>query len=243
MTIATARTDTIIDELRQVNLFTGLPESTLVHFAEKSHVKEGGKGKVLFIQGDESEWFYVVTRGWVKLFRETLEGSEAVIDVVTNGHAFGENAVFNGGKYSYSAEIIDPTRYIMLPTSLLEYHVEKQQRMAMNMLSGMARMQNIQSREIEHLNVQNAPQRIACFLLRLCPSDAQGTIRLNLPYDKLLIASRLGIKAETFSRALGKLKQDTNLKIDGSAVTIPSLSTLIEYTCTHCSQTFPCEDL
>ena len=114
--------------------------------------------------------------------------------------------------------------------------------MALNMLESMAQKQRVQSHEIEHLNIQNASQRIGCFLLRLCPTDANGHVELNLPYDKTLIAARLGMKPETFSRALAKLKQDTGIKIKGASVAIDAVDQLVEYTCNHCSQSFACDE-
>lgn len=233
----------ILDQLQSLSLFAGLPEGTLNHFAEKSFLKEGGKGKILFLQGDNAEWFYIIIHGWVKLFRESSEGAEAIIDIVNTGSVFGEDSVFDDNLYNYSAEIIDSTQYIMMPTSLLRYHIEKNQQMAINMLSSMSRQRKQQNRDIEHLNIQNAPQRIGCFLLRLCADEKNEPVEIHLPYDKTLIAARLGMKAETFSRALAKLKKDVNLSIKGSTVQIHNLQQLIEYTCHHCSHSFVCDDM
>jgi hypothetical protein len=68
-------------------------------------------------------------------------------------------------------------------------------------------------------------------------------VTLHLPYDKTLIASRLGMKPETFSRALAKLKEQTGIRIVGPTVYIDRLQTLVSYTCNHCSTHFPCDDL
>ena len=69
------------------------------------------------------------------------------------------------------------------------------------------------------------------------------SVTITLPYDKTLIASRLGMKPETFSRALAKLKQETQIEIKGPMVTIKDMQRLISFTCNHCSSSFPCEDL
>jgi CRP-like cAMP-binding protein len=57
--------------------------------------------------------------------------------------------------------------------------------------------------EIESLKSQNADQRLAHFLLALCP-PGEDRCRFRLPYDKRLIAARLGVKQETLSRAFAK---------------------------------------
>lgn len=232
----------VISALKACSLFSGLPDAALSHFAEKSHRLEAEKGKVLFIYGEEAQWFYLVCSGWVKLFRETIDGTEAVIDVVSDGSLFGESAIFLHDRYSYSAEVVEDTRLIALPTSLLRYYLDKNPQLPMNMLSHAFARQESQTLEIEHLNTQKASHRIGCFLLRLCPKGSQEAVTLNLPYDKTLIAARLGMKPETFSRALAKLKSDTQLQINGASVTIANVSQLAEYTCSQCSSSFPCEE-
>lgn len=232
----------ISKELRKLSLFDKLPEKILIHFAEKSRVRTQPKGKLLFLHGDDADAFYIIINGWVKLFTQTVEGSEAIMDILTKGNVFAETSIFNKGQHITNAEAIEDTQYIALPTSLLKYYAQRDWQMALNLLDALSAYQTRQNSEIEHLNIQNAQQRIGCFLLRLCNSDRQNPIDLNLPYNKTLIAARLGMKPETFSRALAKLKEDTNIQIKGSTITVTDIQKIIDYTCSHCSQSFPCND-
>jgi hypothetical protein len=59
--------------------------------------------------------------------------------------------------------------------------------------------------QIEALKAQTGAQRVAEFLLEVCPVKA-GACVISLPYDKVLIAGRLGLKPESLSRAFAKLK-------------------------------------
>lgn len=229
-------------QIHDILMFEGIDASLLAAFEVASQHRHVAKGTVLYIQGDEAEWFHLIQSGWVKLFRETIEGSEAIVDVITRGHLFGENTVFENGCYSYSAQAVEDVELISFPTKLLKDSIEKDPKLATNMLQSMSRYRLQQHREIEHFNVQNAPQRIGCFLLRLILDAPEAPVTLHLPYDKTLIAGRLGMKPETFSRALAKLKEATNLRVHGSSVTIPSVSILADYVCSHCSNSFPCEE-
>jgi CRP-like cAMP-binding protein len=76
---------------------------------------------------------------------------------------------------------------------------------------------------------QNAPQRIGCFLLRLCPAGKKKGIVFHLPYDKALVAYTLGMKSATFSRALNILRQKTAIRIQGTCVEIDSVEQLVEF--------------
>ena len=58
---------------------------------------------------------------------------------------------------------------------------------------------------VEQLSAQSGLQRVAEFLAALCPS-ANGSCTISLPYDKSLIAGRLGLKPESLSRVFAKLR-------------------------------------
>ncbi|MBO6505880.1 MAG: Crp/Fnr family transcriptional regulator [Kordiimonadaceae bacterium] len=224
-------------------LFKGASEDTIGKLSAAGQVLKLDKGEALFMQEDPAEWFYIMLSGWVKLFRETMDGAEAVIDMATRGELVGETAIFEDGMHSYCAAAAEKVEVLRLPSSLLKKAVNDEQPVALSMLSSMSRHRKRQSREIESLTLQNASQRIGCFLLRHCNQLEEDQIDLQLPYDKSLIAARLGMKSETFSRALNKLRQETNIEVKGSMVQIPSIDVISTYSCSACSNEFPCSDL
>ncbi len=59
--------------------------------------------------------------------------------------------------------------------------------------------------QVEQLKAQSGVQRVAEFLVSLSSVD-YGPCDIALPYDKVLIAARLGLKPESLSRAFAKLK-------------------------------------
>lgn len=229
--------------LQKTQLFSALEPYALAPFEDFATLKSIPKGKVLFLHEDEAEYFYIIAKGWVKLFRETLDGKEAVVDVLNDGHMFGETSIFEDGVYSYGAEVVEDAELLVLPISLLKEQIQTNPKLSMQMLSVMARFRKQQDKELEHRDLQNAPQRIGCFLLRLCNPSAQGNITLHLPYDKTLLASRLGMKPETFSRALSRLREETGIRIKGSTVELDSIEQLSCYSCNACSSAYPCQDL
>ncbi|MCH2038372.1 MAG: Crp/Fnr family transcriptional regulator [Rickettsiales bacterium] len=224
-------------------LFSGINAETLRLFASQAVVKTYSKNKILFLHEEHASNFYVIADGWVKLFRETLDGKEAIVDVLNKGHIFGETALFDNDSYAYSAEIIEDSTLLSIPLGLLKSQIEENSHVAMQMFRVMSRFRQQQDQELEHRNLQNAPQRIGCFLLRLCKPNPEGPIKLLLPYDKMLIASRLGMKPETFSRALTRLRKETGIRINGATVEIDTVDQLSQYSCSVCSSSYPCHDL
>jgi len=148
-----------------------------------------------------------------------------------------------GAISTHGAEAVENSEIVLIPLKKVRELFSTSPQFSMNMLELLTSKQKFRDREVEHLSLQSAPQRIGCFLLRLCKPDETKNITLNLPYDKALIASRLGMKAETFSRALNKLKLEANISVNGSTIKIASIATLLGYCCNACSNTFPCLDI
>ena len=111
------------------------------------------------------------------------------------------------------------------------------------MLKAVAGYRRQLDKEIEHRSIQNASQRIGCFLLRLADQSKKNNVIIHLPYDKALVASRLGMQPETFSRALAKLREKTGICIKGATIEMDNLDQLVSYSCSACTSKFPCEDL
>ena len=78
--------------------------------------------------------------------------------------------------------------------------------------------------EIEQLKARSSPQRIADFFVHQA-AELSGPARIALPYEKALIASRLGMKPESFSRALGKLA-DLGVVVERESVSIADVARL-----------------
>lgn len=241
--IAHALNTDIANKIKALSLFGACSDAFLESLVKQSQTLLLEKGQILFLHEDKAERFYLITKGWIKLFRETLEGNQAIVDILKADQILGETAIFQEDQYPYSAEAAEPAEIISLPLSILKAEIEENPKLALAMLSSMARYRKQQDQELEHLTLQNASQRIGCFLLRLTNQQASGEVVINLPYDKTLVASRLGMQPETFSRALGKLKAETGIEIKGAAIKVGNLEDLSTYSCSACSSEFPCKDL
>jgi len=233
----------IIEILKHTSLFENCDDDIMSSFSAQSTFQSFEKGQVLFLHEEPAKRFFIIINGWVKLFRETLEGTQAVVDILSDNHIFGETSIFQNDTYPYSAEAVEPTKVLSLPLNLLKSEIEINPKIASSMLSSMAKFRRQQDQELEHRALQNAPQRIGCFLLRLTNQNDTGAVKIHLPYDKSLVASRLGMQPETFSRALAKLKDATGMEINGSTIELGDIKQLINYSCAACSSEFPCKDL
>lgn len=191
--------------LKKVPLFSRIPNAELKELIDDSKIIKAPCHKILFIQDDPADYFYVTIDGWVKLYRQTKDGDEAVIEVITRGQSFAEAAIFEKHNYPVSAECVTDAVLIAIKGDTFVERIERQPKFAMQMLSAMSRRLRTHVDLIEHLVVKSTSERLGDFLLSLSRTGNDPEI-IHLPYDKTLVAARLGMKPETLSRALAKLR-------------------------------------
>jgi CRP/FNR family transcriptional regulator, dissimilatory nitrate respiration regulator len=215
--------------LRGASLFSGLSDDDIACFQDAAQSRSYRKGKVLYLQDELAESFYVICGGWIKLFHTMPEGEEIIIDMLTTGHMVGESAIFEHGRHTSSAQVIEDVQLLSIPAHILKEQIRLSPTLALSMLSSMSRHHRRHYSAIALNAMQSAPQRIGCFLLRLCPQDKKKSASFHLPYDKTLIAETLGMKSATFSRALNILRQKAGIHINRTCVEIDSVAQLTKF--------------
>ncbi len=220
-----------IARLHALPLFAGLSVETLMALLDDSTVRAHGKRKTLFLQGDPATHFFVVISGWVKLFRLRPDGAEVVVEIFGPGESFAEGAMHMPEGYPVSAEMVEEGRLLAVPTEAFGRRVQQDPDLAISMLASMSvRLKELVNR-IEKKETQTAAQRVADFLLKFggTPGPDAAAVVVQLPYDKQLIANRLGMKPETFSRALSALR-DRGVRVDGPTAKIRDAAALRRFT-------------
>jgi CRP-like cAMP-binding protein len=81
--------------------------------------------------------------------------------------------------------------------------------------------------QIEQFKVRSAPQRIADFIVQLAQTK-EGPAVVELPFEKSLLANRLGMKPESFSRALGKLRSH-GVTVEREVITVADVGHLLSF--------------
>jgi CRP-like cAMP-binding protein len=215
---------------KNLTLFTDMPDAEVARFADTAQIKNYKKGKLLCLEGEQAEFFYIICNGWLKLFHTTEEGEEVILAMLTRDSVIGDNAIFEDGRFTSSAQVAEDAQIISVPLALLKEQLHVNNQLALNMLTSMVQYQRQHELQLKQYLLYSAPQRIGCFLLGLCPVlEQKDGVVLNLPYDKTLIASTLGMKGATFSRALNILREETGIQIVGALVTIDSMERLLKF--------------
>jgi CRP-like cAMP-binding protein len=190
----------------QIPVFSGLKPEALEFLMAQARVVNLRQGSTLFSQGEPATSFFIVLEGWIKLYRITPAGDEAVLNILAKGQSFAEAVTFTSGRYPANASAVARTRVIMIPADHVIDCIRKMPEVAIAMIASTSQHLHLMASRIEQLTAQSGTQRVADFLISLTPC-VKGPCRIALPYDKSLIAGRLGLKPESLSRVFAKLRE------------------------------------
>ena len=193
-----------IEAARGTILLQALPPDVAEELLARARPVAYNRGGTIFVQGERAKQIFIVVEGWVKLYRSAPNGSEAVIAVFTRGHSFGEALVFRAATYPMSAEAVTDCRLLSIDAGFLLGMMRERPELASAVLaSAFVHLHQLVG-QLEQLKARTGAQRLGEFLLELCPVET-GACTVMLPYDKTLIAGRLGMQPESLSRAFQRL--------------------------------------
>jgi CRP-like cAMP-binding protein len=212
-----------------LKLFENIQADTLTTILSTVKIKTYKKGTTWYDpQGENIACCYIM-KGAIKLFKQTLDGKEVIIDVVEKSQFFGEQQLFEKPSDPYWVKVISPLQIMTWPFGLFKKLILTDHQLTLNLLKYKIEKQEELEHSIEHLTTQTVEQRISNFLLKFCnKQDTKKEMILTLPYEKSIIASILNMRPETFTRALHKICENCHITLLGSMLYLDSLDPLLK---------------
>jgi CRP-like cAMP-binding protein len=210
--------------ITRIAVFRGLKPETVEHIIAPASAVMLAPHDTLFRQGDPATAFFIMIDGWMKLCRITLSGEETVVNILTKGDSYAEAHALTGARYPATAEAVSNARVVRIPADHIIRCIRESPDIALAMIAFASQHLHHLVQQIEQLKAQSGVQRVAEFLASLAPVD-HGACVIALPYDKVVIAARLGLKPESLSRAFAKLKS-VGVAVHASHVAVSDVAKL-----------------
>ncbi len=224
MSIKLSQSD--LDAAREAALMRGLRPDLLDALVSDATISKCERNQTIFFQGEPAAYFFVVLEGWIKVYRATPAGDEAIVGIFTRGQSFAEAAAFTGGVFPAAAEAVTEARILRVPADRLTDKIAQSPELGLAMLASTSTHLHQLVKQIEQLKTHTGAQRVAEFLVSIAPCRS-GPCNIHLPYDKALLAGKLGLKPESLSRTFHKLK-DYGVSIDRNKAVIDDVRALID---------------
>jgi CRP/FNR family transcriptional activator FtrB len=209
--------------LKRIELFAPLPAASLERLAEVSGLQRFSNHGYLFREGEEPDFIYCFVEGGIVLVGGA-DGQEAVIDFFGPGESVLLPAAVLGLPYLVSARATSDGQALLIPASKLREQLAQDVALAAQCSRVLSRHWRVLISQIKEIKTHGAAERLAHFLITQT-EKTKGPATLVLPGMKKEVATRLGIKPETLSRTLKKLR-DYGVDTDGDTIHIASLERL-----------------
>jgi CRP-like cAMP-binding protein len=217
--------------LTHVPLFNGLAPEEIARIARATREIHASKGDILFHKGDNCNGFHLIVYGQVKLAFTSAQGTEKVVEILTQGQSFGEALMFMEKPYIVFAQALTDSLLLHVSKAAIFEELERDHNLCRKMLAGMAMRLHQLMNDVESYSLHSGKQRIIGYLLRELPDDEPDSINginvtITLPTNKGVIASRLNLTQEHFSRILHELIDLGLILVEGRKIHIPSVARL-----------------
>ena len=215
--------------LSHVPLFSGLDTGEIARIARGTREIHVAKGDILFHKGDSPTGFYLVVYGQVKLAISSSQGSEKVVDILSQGQTFGEAVMFMERPYMVYAQALKDSQLLLIAKSAILDELEKDPKLGRKMIASLSMRLHHLITDVEAYSLHSGRQRIIGYLLRETTDTDAAALTVTLPTNKGIIASRLNLTQEHFSRILHELTEAGLIVVEGRRITIPDVPKLRAY--------------
>ena len=197
---------TTVDLIGAVPLFERLDTDLRARLDAITTVVSVAPDAVLSQQGAMPEALHVLLDGQVALSSTAADGTIALIEVLHPIDHFVLASVLSRLPYLMTARAVTRARLLAIDAAGLLDLVEHEAQLANTLLRSVSREFRTMVRQVRDLKLRTAAQRLGCYLLARVKDGEAHRADFRLPFDKGLLAARLGCRQENLSRAFATLR-------------------------------------
>lgn len=188
------------NKLKDVYLFKDLCNETLERIAEFTTYLKLSKDNILFYEGDESNYLFLLTKGIVKLYKTSSNDKEIILKYFHTNEFIAEVANFENIPYPATAQSFTDTEVLRIDFGSLKDIIYSDPKLSFVIQTSLIKkIRNLENLVSLHV-VLDSKERIAKYL---CDHTEDFFHTKNI-----IIAEILNISPETLSRMLRVFKDD-----------------------------------
>jgi CRP/FNR family transcriptional activator FtrB len=219
----------LADLLRLTPLFEALDDRLIGDLAVITRQVRLPEDTELCRQGTMPQHLHVLLEGQVALWATAPDESRAAVEVVRPPGYFVLATVLTRLPYLMTAQTVSAARLLLIDVAGLHALLARDVGLANALLRAEALNFRALVRQVQDLKLRTAAQRLGCYLLALAGDDPDATTaRFRLPFDKRLLAARLGCRQENLSRAFATLRT-VGVETHGSRVALHDIPALRDF--------------
>lgn len=195
-------------------------------FADNSEEINYKAGEEIYLEGDNSNYSYLISEGIVKTYKIDEQGKELITGLHNEDDFFGFTSFLHNVPYQESATAIENTQVYRFSKTELKQLLEQNPEATLQLVDYLTEnVTEIKSHLLE-MAYSSVRKKTANTILQFTKKMAQYNNNEQLKISRSDLASIAGIATETFIRTLSEFKKDGIIDIDGRNIKILNLEKL-----------------
>ncbi len=219
-----------IEHLKKIPLFSGLSEEEIGEISSYIECKRFRKKEGIFSEGDQSNWFYILVEGKVKITKLSHDGKEIIIELISPNDLFGGFAVLKGFPYPANAVAMEACDAVRISRHNLMAIIERFPHFMYDITANLGERVREFSDTLKNIALERVESRIAALLIKLAEKTgektAAGAIEIAMRLTKQDIAEMVGTTVETTIRVMSRFRKSGYLKDVEGKIVITDLAAL-----------------
>ena len=187
------------------------------------------QGDVLYTPQDGTERLFVLKRGRVQVYEVDRGGEEVTLSVVEGGSVFGEMALTGQSLKGVYVRALESSTVVSIKREELEGLIMKKPEVGLRLVQELA--QRLRASEARYADMvgKDVPARLATLILTLVDSEGLVTnesYRIPTRYTHEQLASMIGCKRVSVSRAFARLKEAGAVELKERHIVVKDLKAL-----------------
>lgn len=206
--------------IRRAGLFRTLAPAALTRLAASAIALNLARGKLVCRRGERCPGVYAVVSGRIMLSVGAPTGTSKVVELVGPGGHIGLAPAVLGIPELVNAETLMDSALLLIPRAALLDTITGNAELALQLAAALSREVCGLTADIEAFSLHSGRERVANYLLEITAANAARPRPIMLPAKKSVIASRLNLTPEYFSRMLHELIAARAIAVNGRQITV-----------------------
>ena len=212
-----------LQEMQQLPLFDQVAPAWVDAMLRGAFLQRFPAHVELVREGEPADFLHVIIEGRVEMF-SGYRDRETTVGVLHAGQSFILAAVLLDKPYLQSARAMLPSRILMIPAEAIRQTYAEDAAFVRALAEDMARTYRSVVKDLKNHKLRSGLERLANWLLTH-DAETGSTGCFNFPFDKKILASRLGMAPEVLSRSFAALAA-YDVVVRGPAVRINDIEIL-----------------
>jgi len=185
-------------DIADIPMFSDLDKKFHKELRDSIYIKKYTKNSIVFYEGDESDYLYILLEGTIRLYKTSPKGSEVQIKRMEAPNTIGEYACFENEPFPVTCEFITGGVMGLLHFDKVYKYLDNKE-FSLGLIKSLTSKVMILSSLVHKETILSSEAKVADLMIE------KSMIFNRLKNNE--IASILNLTPETFSRILSKFKK------------------------------------